>query len=165
MNENPWQHLPDEPPYVLPEDKDKVLAFNEKARLRSDHKLHLDLIPEPFVGRKDAPLVLLGNNPGVKDKAAADSKRNPAFANRMRSNLLHQLSDDYPFLYLDPDITIPGKGWWERKLKSLLSACGTRNVARSLLAVEFFPYVSRRYRHGKLICRRRNTASTLCGMP
>jgi hypothetical protein len=144
--------LPDKPPYVAPEDKDKVLAFNLKQRQRGNQQyvLDLDLIPEPFVGRPDAPVVLLGNNPGVKNPDSAASRRQPPFANRMRNNLFHRLSEDFPFLYLDPhpDIPTPSREWWERKLKDLLREFGREIVARSILAVEFFPYVSQKYARG-----------------
>jgi hypothetical protein len=60
---------------------------------------------------------------------------------------------DFPFLYLDPDPDFcpTGKRWWERKLKHLFRDLGPEELARSklarsILAVEFFPYVSRRYR-------------------
>jgi hypothetical protein len=73
----------------------------------------------------------------------------------MRKNLRHHLSDDLPFLYLDtdPDISPPGRRWWERKLKHLFRDLGPdqdvarSKLARSMLAVEFFPYASHRYRH------------------
>jgi hypothetical protein len=154
VNENPWRRLPDKPPYVLPEDEEKVLAFNVTAR--QEHVLDLDLIPEPFVGRPDAPVVLLGNNSGVKSAEAKAWREKPAFTDRMRNNLLHRLSDDFPFLYLDPDPSIspPGKEWWRRKLEHLCRSFGPDEdvawsiLARSILAVEFFPYVSHRYRHG-----------------
>jgi hypothetical protein len=147
--------LPDEPPYVLPEDE-KVLAFDRKGR--GIHALELNLIPEPFVGRPDAPVLLLGNNPGVKGDESRNARQKPAFRDRMRDNLLHRLSPSFPFLFLDPDpgIASPGKGWWERKLKRLLDEFGPdedaarRILARSVLAVEYFPYVSHRYRHRKL---------------
>jgi hypothetical protein len=147
--ENPWRRLPYKPPYVLPEDKERVRTFND---------LDFDLLPEPFVGRPDAPVVLLGNNPGVQSDEAKAWKQKPAFAERMRDNLLHRLSDDFPFLYLepDPDISPLGKEWWRRKLKHLFLRFGpgedvARSIlARSILAVEFFPYVSYRYRQGGL---------------
>src|SRR5436853_436193 len=100
MNENPWSRLPDKPPFVLPEDRDKVLAFNFKECLRGNqsHVLNLDLIPEPFVGRPDAPLVLLGNNPGVSNQETACYRRESAYANEMRNNLLHRPAN-FPCLF------------------------------------------------------------------
>lgn len=157
--ENPWHRLPLTQPYVLPEDQKKVQEFNEKKtnKEQHDHVLHLDLVPEAFVGRPDAPVVILGNNPGVKNEEAATYRRQPEFIRRMRNNLLHQLSKEFPFLYLDPDprITPLGKDWWEKKLQSLFSEFASRDIARSvlarsILAVEFFPYVSHRFAHSRL---------------
>jgi hypothetical protein len=157
--ENPWHRLPEEPPFVLPRDREKVEAFNERMRRKADddHILHLDLIPEPFVGRPDAPLVILGNNPGVTNEDTAKHRRTRPFVNRMRKNLLQQLSDDFPFLYLDPssDISEPSREWWQGKLKRLHEELGGGDtawsiLARSVLAVEFFPYSSHRFNHGKL---------------
>jgi len=156
VNENPWRGLPDKPPYVLLEDDEEVRTFNNEAH--PNHKLDLDLLPEPFVGRRDAPVVLLGNNPGVRSAKTKAWKQKPAFTDRMRGNLLYRLSGDFPFLYLDPDPDIcpPGKEWWRRKLKHLLGAFGPGTelalsiLARSILAVEFFPYASHSYRHGGL---------------
>jgi hypothetical protein len=132
-----------------------VLKFNAAAH--QDYKLRLNLIPEPFVGNPDAPLLLLGNNPGVKDEPRP-YKLTPSFVSRMRANLLHQPSQ-FPFLYFDPNPALgpPDKGqWWERKLKHLLSHSwpGKESVrsilSRTILAVEFLPYASHRYRHGSL---------------
>jgi hypothetical protein len=160
VTDNPWRRLPGEPPYVLPEDQTKAETFNRemKRKGRPNFVLHFDMIPEPFVGCPKAPVVLLGNNPGVESSEAKADRCKPAFADRMRNNLLHRLSDDYPFLYLDPSPDIPPRSrtWWERKLKSLFREFGPdqdvarRILARSILAVEFFPYVSHRFRLGRL---------------
>ncbi len=152
--DNPWHRLPDSPPYVLPEDSEQVLAFNEKAQRKGWKKRELDLgfIPEPFVGRPDAPVLLLGNNPGVKDRTPTNPRRMPAFAERMRNNLLHRLSDEFPFLYLDPNPPVykTNREWWTGKLTGLIKRFGDRVVARSILAVEFFPYVSEKFGCQKL---------------
>src|SRR4051812_4629512 len=125
MIENPWHRLPDEPDYVLPEDKERVLAFNHKAKQkgRQKYELELGLIPEPFVGSPGASVVLLGNNPGCNSATSRGLRQNPVFAARMRDNLLHRLGADFPFLYLDPDssIPLPCRLWWERKLKALFA--------------------------------------------
>ena len=115
MSDNPWERLPAKPPYVLPEDEQKAQEFNFKARQNGWEKRELDLhfIPEPFVGRKEAPVVLLGKNPGFRNQEAAAHRKEPAFADIMRSNLMHRLSEESPFLYLDPEphISPPGYSW------------------------------------------------------
>lgn len=95
---NPWHRLPARSPFVLPEDAESVLAFNAKQcqRANQEHLLRLDLVPEPFVGRPDAPVVLLGNNPGVNSAESEADRRKPTFARRMRDNLLHRLPGAFP---------------------------------------------------------------------
>src|SRR5215204_4755778 len=64
---NPWLALPSTAPYVLPEDRLKVEAFN--AKLPSTSPCRLDVktvIPEPFIGAvTSAPVVVLQLNPGL----------------------------------------------------------------------------------------------------
>lgn len=95
MNPNPWRSLPKAPPFLLPQDKVELQRFTAT---HPKYELRLDLLPEPFVGRPDAPLVLLGNNSGAKSEAAAAARKAPAFMRRMRKNLAHQLSAEFPFL-------------------------------------------------------------------
>jgi hypothetical protein len=52
MNDNPWRGLPDKSPFVLPEDTKVVETFNKRAH--RDHFLHLEFVPEPFVGKLEA---------------------------------------------------------------------------------------------------------------
>jgi hypothetical protein len=161
VSDNPWHRLPTTPPYFLSEDRERVEALNANFPEHHRCRLDLDIIPEPFVGRPDAPVVILGNNPGIKSPQTAEYRRRPAFIERMRNNLLHRLDDDYPFFFLDPnDLVMPpdGRKWWERKLDGLFRAFGPDKedkevaraiLAKSILAVEFFPYASRRYGHGR----------------
>ena len=88
VNENPWIHLPTEPPYILPKDKAVVELFNRTADVK--HLLEVGkLIPEAFVGARDAPVILLSNNPGFKDEEVA-AKQDAAYCERMRRNLIHE---------------------------------------------------------------------------
>ncbi len=156
VSKNPWHNLPDQPPFVLREDKGDVEAFNKTKGAQDKRYLQLKFIPEPFVGNPDARLVLLGNNPGLADAPEKSAFRlEPEFAARMRDNLLHRLADSCPFLYLDPIIVPSDKVWWEYKLRQVLEELGDKDnarriLARNILAVEFFPYVSHRFGHGKL---------------
>ena len=59
MMSNPWGRLPCTAPFVLPEDKEEVLAFNKKVGEGHPAYLRLEVMPEPFVGKPDAPVVLL----------------------------------------------------------------------------------------------------------
>ena len=150
MSNNPWHNLPAKSPFYLPVDKNKLEAFNRKEehKVGQNHRLNFELIPEAFIGRPDAPLVLLGNISGVSETGdpPAAFRLKQSFQDRMRSNLLHTHSG-LPFVYFDLNVTPTGEDWWERKLKYVLREIGNADVAKSilawnLLAVEFFPYVS-----------------------
>jgi hypothetical protein len=156
VTDNPWHDLPEHLPFVHPEDKEDVDAYNKKKGRRHDHFLHLEFIPEPFVGNPHAQLVLLGNNPGVaRDKRKAAHRLKPAFATRMRDNLVHRLPDRFPFLFFDPGIIPSEQRWWDYKLTHVIDEFEDTERAkeilgRNILAVEFFPYISHRFGHGKL---------------
>ncbi len=136
MNPNPWHYLPPKPLYVLSEDQDKIEKFNSK---NQEHALNLNVIPVPFVGSKDAPVLLLGNIAGVGPHEEEGYKKRPAYADRMRNNLLHAPSP-YPFFPLDPGPdTIPShREWWTPKLECLCNQFGIAVSAtpnRRLLAL------------------------------
>ena len=112
--DNPWQRLPLDAPFVLPEDHAAIADFN--ASSPGEKLVHLEVLPEPFLGRPDAPVVVLGLNPGFKDTDLVQH-RDPSFASRSRCNLLHGPAN-YPFYLLDPEIE--RTKWWERKLGALI---------------------------------------------
>ena len=106
------------------------------------------MLPEPFLGRRDAPVVLLNLNPGYSPEGPRIHS-DPSFAARVRRNLCH-LPAEYPFYLLDPAITGPGRDWWEPKLRQLIGQVGRQVVATGVLCIEYFPYHSRRFRHRRL---------------
>lgn len=52
---------PSEPPYVIPADRPLLEAINASAR--PEHCIHWELLPEPFLGDPQAPVLLLSLNP------------------------------------------------------------------------------------------------------
>jgi hypothetical protein len=148
--QNPWYQLPLQPDYVLPEDVSAVRRFNESAR--ESVRLQLELMPEPYLGRPDAPVVLLNKNPGFTPEGPR-AHRDQAFLERSRCNLEHCPSA-YPFYLLDPALNTKGTEWWHRILGRLIENLGLEIVARNILCVEYLPYHSSRFpgrfRHGKL---------------
>ena len=143
---NPWRDLPIEPPYALEADRPVLARFNQDAR--PEHQIHLDLLPEPFLGAPDAPAVLLGLNPGFAPEDRVPHS-DPVFQALSRAQLSHAPSA-YPFLLLNPAVEAPGRRWWEAKLARLLEIGGRERVARRVLCVEYFPYHSRRFAHAKI---------------
>ena len=60
--DNPWTHLPTRAPFVLREDREAIESFNRRTRLET--QIETALLPVPFVGRIDAPVILLLLKPG-----------------------------------------------------------------------------------------------------
>lgn len=142
MNVNPWLRLPASPPYVLPEDEQAVREFNASAS--EDHQLQIArFLPEPIIGDPAAPVLLLSNNPGFSKHSAF--REQPEFMTRIRDCISLKVTE-CPFYYLAPGVQ---SRWWRQKLKCLLQKFGDDVVARFVCNVVFFPYVSKKFAHGK----------------
>lgn len=135
---NPWTALPDAPPFVLADDRERLRPFAEAAK--PEHRFDFSILPEPFVGRADAPVVLLGLNPGF-DPRDAETHARPAFAAALRANLCHEPLE-FPFYLLNPKLPSPGRDWWSRRLRPLVEGTDLHSVAKNVLCVEYFPYHS-----------------------
>ena len=145
-NGNPWLELPARPPYVPPGDASAVEGFN--ARARPDYRLQLDLLPEPFLGSPDAPVVLLNLNPGFAEGDRA-AHADVGFRNAVLRTLRHE-PQPFPFHYLDPTGTSLGHRWWRQRLGRVLARVPAEHAASRLLCIEYFPYHSRKFAHGTL---------------
>ena len=148
---NPWQDLPQSAPYLLPGDRAAVEQFNSKLTPEDKHRLRTYLPPLPFQGRIDAPIVLLGLNPGY---AELDDVKHvtPAFLEANRRNYAHE-SADYPFFFLDPQYAgDAGQKWWHTRLGRLRQeskhkgAFSDKQLTKSLLSVQYFPYRSQEFK-------------------
>lgn len=143
---NPWIDLPTQPPYVLTDDQVAIGRFNQTAPAST--RIETALLPEPFVGRVDAPVVLLTLNPGV---SAGDFTlhEQPEFR-RCVTQCHRQDAMAFPNYYLDPAVSGPGARWLHRIARPLVSALGAQAVATGLSLMEFFPYHSERFAHARL---------------
>lgn len=125
---------------------------------RGDHRLHLSLLPVPFVGDLlGARVVLLLLNPGLSPHDYYAEFQETG----MRARILATLRQDvggqrYPFLDLDPAFAWhSGHTWWHTKLTQLIDAIATRcgwsyakaraHVASKVAAIELVPYHSEKY--------------------
>src|SRR5258708_5145779 len=114
--DNPWIQLPTEPPYLLSTDREAILRFNETAS--EDHIIHTESYPEPFIGLPDAPIMLLGLNPGTA-KGHLEKITNPILLQAYKDNLHHNRAD-FPFYLLNSEIGGGGYEWWTAKLRPIL---------------------------------------------
>ena len=148
---NPWQSLPEKPPFVLACDQHSILSFNAKAKL--DYQVHLEVLPEPYTGNPGANIVLLNLNPGFYDRNETffQDDMYGYFVKTNRANLIHE-NQAFPFYHLDPNnAQSPGYYWWSRKLKQLINSYGSQKVAAEICNFEYFPYHSPHFGCDKFI--------------
>ena len=148
MTPSPWKTLPTQAPYVLATDSAHIEMFNKSVKARDPQRLRTELLPEPFVGSANAPVVILLLNPGFSRNDARHHKR-PEFRKRLLSNLHDPWASTHA--HLSDDLEGPGNWWWcHRACRRLIEEVGLEVVATNLLAVEFFPYHSQNYGHSHL---------------
>ncbi len=146
--QNPWEHFRQTPHFVLDMDK-PFTAWHDQNKGQFDpaKRIHLELLPEPFLGRHEVPVTLLNLNPGFSpdDQALLPDAD---FVASLRKNL-DQATQPYPFYLLDPrNSGSPGYHWWHRRLRQLIHDVGDdgqRIVAYSILCVELFGYHSQKW--------------------
>ncbi len=142
---NPWLELPGTAPFVLPADERYLDAFNATDRRRPEHAIDMRLLPEPWLGRHDAPVVVLAANPGL-DPSDATVHARPDFEQAIRANLT--TPGGVPNYLLDPRFRgAPGARWWRRRAFARLLADGVDEQALRdrVLVVEFHGYHSRNW--------------------
>jgi hypothetical protein len=131
---NPWQDLPEEPPYVLDMDEDAL------ARVRRD--LQLDALPVPYIGSlTDATVCYLLLNPGL----ANDEERQSAHARRQLLSAL-TFESSPPFWPLKEQLSeTSGYKWWKPRLRALADEVGWDTLSHRLMCIQYFPYHSRTF--------------------
>ncbi|MGI4865983.1 MAG: hypothetical protein ACRYFZ_18820 [Janthinobacterium lividum] len=146
---NPWLILPKLPPFVLPQDEPVVDVYSA-ARNPSLTAYRLHLPPLPFQGNSEAPIVLLGLNPGYK-KADEDNHSTSEFRETNFRNYRHDPTLEYPLFFLDPKLDgDAGQKWWHKRLKPLRQFYNDdKLLARAILSVQYVPYRSTAYKHSR----------------
>ena len=76
-------------------------VYSEENPSSTAYRLHLP--PLPFQGSPDAPIVLLGLNPGHKDADEANHIT-PEFRETNFRNYRHDPTLEYPLFFLDPEL-------------------------------------------------------------
>jgi hypothetical protein len=142
MIPNPWPFLPlSGNNYILQIDQLKVSNHNFKSD--DNHKFHLEFIPEPFIGNKNAPVLALNANPGY-NPLEVKIHNNPAIRKIMLDNLTH----NYPgFYYLSKELDLStGAVWWRKKLRRLIVDTSINSVSKNLLVIESMAYHSMKFK-------------------
>ncbi len=122
--------------------------------MSGDKRLHLGLIPVPFIGdMRNASIYILMINPGLGPADYFEYKV-PSFQQALRDNLRQEHKDgDIPLLFLDPQFAWHGGfGYWDQKLRGVIeefaaSKCisladARATLGRKLAVVQLVPYHS-----------------------
>lgn len=161
-------------PYMFPGDKETLQEANHKRFIcpcqsldkfnlgkefanRDDSKLHLELIPVPWVGDvRQASVFILSLNPGF-DPLSYFSETRQDLRDALLANVRQEkLDSEFPFMALNPRfVWYSGFTYWESRLRSLVdkikqSKSWDSNKALSLVAQEIcvlqlVPYWSRNF--------------------
>ena len=149
--ENPWRHFTtEETDFVLEMDREAVRAYKDglERRSREDRKkytLHTELLPTPFIGDPEAPIVLLSANPGFKLSDREDY-RDQDFRTAAIENLTHKRRGR-AFFPIDPALSVTSR-WWQLRLRWLILETDIDTVASGLFCVQAVPYHSKEFLGG-----------------
>ncbi len=143
---NPWYNIPQNEPFVLPEDEKAIFNHNEKWKGKN-YEIMLDVMPVPFSGDVfNSEIVILMSNP--KYDKGTKAKEDKHYKEKLMSVFKHECKH-FPFFGLDPNIQV-GKGYWEPKLKQLLPFYKDwEGVSKIVSVIQYDPYSSKEFRHIK----------------
>ena len=93
-------------------ERDKNIIDKHNQNAKDDFQVVADMYPEPFLARHDADIVILNLNPGFGgEEDLKNHKENIFFIELQKKNLM-QDELEYPFIFLDPNISeTPGYQW------------------------------------------------------
>lgn len=144
--QNPWVNLPKNNEYVLPCDIDFIKAHNIKHENKNEFQYKTKLLPDPYVGIPNSPVLILMLNPGVA-LTDFDIHKTEKFKAIINKNLLHEI----PFYYNTETIDCPGSQYWDSRLKFLYKAVGDKKlVQENIFMAQHIPYHSYKYKHSRL---------------
>ena len=141
---NPWVRISPTPPFVLPSEHPHIEKHNRK--VDEEHRIRMELFPEPYLGNPEAPIVLLGLNPGFDEQEIPFHNEDNRFIRACVMNLIHR-PQSYPFYLINPNLSDSlGHQWWMKRLKEPIALAGLEAVAQNFLCIEYFPYHTRKFK-------------------
>jgi hypothetical protein len=153
MMTNPWKDLKKAPSMVLESDRLLVEEHNAVFKRSSPYHLQLGLPPSPFIGRLDAPVVLLLANPGYYPIDRSALEKYPIIEKGIWENL--HLNPEASLFYLSREyrgLENHVNQWWRDRTKELAKWIDPTDVDRGfdtvqekLLAIEYHPYHSKEW--------------------
>jgi hypothetical protein len=145
--DNPWAKLPIQPPFVLNEDLNAVLSFNESAE--KEHKIHFEVLPQPYAGNpKTAKVYLLNLNPGFDENDEFYQNNLKSFKSANFDSLTFK--NNIGFYFLDDRFReTPAYKWWYKILGGVIKEWGIEKTIEGIMCLELFGYHSVNYKQMK----------------
>jgi hypothetical protein len=163
-----WRNAPLEwEPYILPADE-PVLSRYPKSLVRSlkepysvagrDYRLHLGLLPEPYVGNLEiSRIFVLMLNPGISSAWIRAHEISEEHREELKQNILQHSS--FGFFYLHPkSVAATSSTYWRNAFKDLASALAERTgsiqaayaaLSSNLSVLQLLPYISRNFSNSR----------------
>lgn len=137
---SPWVRLSGGEPYVLAEDKPVVDCWNARLSPDDPRRLELHVLPEPFLGYHDAPVLILMANPG---SVPGDRRIDRDWVTRANQQALAAPGGTVTYSLDDKAGAFPGGIWWRGMTRGLLAPGRTyADLAARLLVVQWHGYHS-----------------------
>jgi hypothetical protein len=139
--ENPWLQLPASPPFVLPADRPHIDAFNRHLRpSQGKCRLDLNLVPAPWMGNPQAPLVVLSRNPSISP-GDHEAHGNRDYVAALRANIQDDPAEQAVVGLRERFRNTPTGVYWRPRFKHLIEHVGSSDeLASRVLIVEFHGY-------------------------
>jgi len=138
---NPWTDIPEQPDFVLPQDKPYIRSYNALCDEGAPARVNLLHTPEPRLGPIHAPVYVLLANPSYD----ASKPRGEGSRAARETELDGARREDLPH------IGIAGNNaWWRSRVRQVIAATSVDRAARGICSVEFFPYRSLKFDHAHI---------------
>lgn len=141
--ENPWKDLREQAgTYILKEDEATVRSFNASLLGSDPREIELHVLPEPFLGFHDAPVVVLLANPGSVDE---DRYIDRSWITGANWEAITTPGGTPMYSLDDRAASMPGGIWWRGATRGLLApGRGYADLAEKILVVQYHGYHSRK---------------------
>lgn len=145
--ENPWKHFEISKEMVHESDREAFEIHNARAK-KPNHRLLMQLAPEPWIGSPQAKVVILYANPGATD--GDQEGRKQECADRINelsiANLRGQIND-YPHFFFNEELKeSAGYKWYAKRFRLLIEGSSVEEVSKGIMTCELAPYHSVNWR-------------------
>ena len=152
--DNPWENIK-APEYCTEVDLKLLNVFNNN-KDGKPHFIHLDLMPEPYIGNPGANVIFLFANPGYGGNEKQDYEI-PGFKQAIEKNLTHS-NTDYPHYYFNPAFVhknpvrnhpyTDGGKWIRDRTRVLRERLNFNEeiLSQKIFTIQLHPYHSAKYK-------------------